>query len=264
MKILVTGGCGYIGSALTVYLKAIGHEVVTVDLLKGADLQSYYSDLAPADFRGFDAAIHLAAHSSVAAAAADPMTATRNNLTELINMLPKLGGIPLLWASSGSVLSPDGKAIYDATKRAAEAIVPTLYPNSYALRFGTVCGVSPHMRWDLMLNKMASDAITNGAVQVSNPWAARPVLAMRDLCDAVAALLQGNEPGAYNLVTHNDSVRGFATAVVRRFRCEFRDTPPIRPTYDFFMVPTPIVGFQSTQTVDTILQDLEAHMSDRA
>ena len=260
MEILVTGGCGYIGSALTLHLRAAGHVVVTIDYAGPdhghANVCEDYRDTSPDFFKYYDAVVHLAGHSSVSSAAADPTAAVDNNLTGLIELLHSLDGIPLLWASSGSVLSPDGKSMYDATKRAAEAIVPILYPNSYALRFGTVCGASPKMRWDLMLNKMSLDAKRYGIITVSNPEVCRPVLAMRDLCAAVTALLKDNDPGVYNLASFNGTVDSYARVVAASYGAEIGYIDS-QPTYDFAMECTEINGFPFPgETVESVVADI--------
>lgn len=263
MRILITGGCGYIGSALALHLHSVGHKVETLDLVGPADHVFDYRELGAMAYAKHDAIIHLAGHSSVAACRAEPLQAVQNNLTSFIKWLRKLHGAPLYWASSSSVLSIDGGNLYDATKRAAEAIIPALYPNSYALRFGTVCGVSPRMRWDLMLNKMASAAYTDGIIRVSNPAVFRPILAIRDLCAAVAALLPLDSPGTYNLVTDNATVESLASATAKRFKAEMW-LDPSTPTYDFKMIGSHIPGYEPAETIETILADLDAQMGHRA
>lgn len=266
MKLVITGGCGYVGSALSQHLREAGHDVTTVDIVGAADKIADYRELPAGFYDRFEAIVHLAAYSSVSACAAKPWEATYLNLISFLKTLRKFGGQPLLWASSASVLSPVGGNVYDATKRAAEAMVPALYPNSYALRFGTVCGFSPKMRWDLMLNKMTSDAQTDGIVYVSSPGIYRPVLAMRDLRNAIERLLAGgdNRPGQYNLCSFNGMVGAMAADVAKRFRAETRDLRATSAPYDFCMTTSRIDGWGALETVDTILDDLEAAMAHRA
>lgn len=264
MRIIITGGCGYIGSALAVHLQAAGHDVMTLDRVGPADFPVDYREFGAMDYAKFDAIIHLAGHSSVAACAAEPLQAVQNNLTSFIKWTRKLHGQKLLWASSSSVLSTASRNIYDATKRAAEAIIPEIYPNSYALRFGTVCGVSPKMRWDLMLNKMAASAYTDGIVRVSNPQVHRPILAMRDLCAAVNMLVDHEAPGSvWHLATGNSTVGALARATANHFKAEIVQDAP-SPTYDFHMYPTEWPDTFPKESIASILQDLDAQMGHRA
>jgi UDP-glucose 4-epimerase len=90
MRLLVTGGAGYIGSVVAAQLVAAGHDIVVLD-----DLSAGYADAVPpgaklevGDVRdaaqvlagGFDAVLHFAAKSLVAESVADPDLYWRNNL----------------------------------------------------------------------------------------------------------------------------------------------------------------------------------------
>jgi len=197
VKILIIGGCGYIGSTLFATLGR-KHEVYSLDSeARGnpglpnvkQDFRYLTEDFA---FSDYDAVIHLAGHSSVKSCDDDPMEALSNNLTgffKLIRLMKESARPPLLlWASSGSVLS-DVVSVYDSTKRTLEGVVPTIYPRSIGLRFASVCGLSANMRHDLILNAMVKSALETGIINVANPFIRKPILAMNDLCWAVEKAL---------------------------------------------------------------------------
>jgi nucleoside-diphosphate-sugar epimerase len=70
MKILVTGGCGYVGSVLVPNLAAEGHEIIVVDAqwfgnflpeFKNIEvIQKHFSDITIEDLNGIESVIHLA------------------------------------------------------------------------------------------------------------------------------------------------------------------------------------------------------------
>jgi UDP-glucose 4-epimerase len=264
VNVLITGGCGYIGSALAPHMRSLGHQVKTLDTVGPADIKADYREFSSARYREFETIIHLAGHSSVKACQEQPQQALYNNLLSFLKCLRKLAPDQhLLWASSASVLSPVGSNLYDATKRACEAMVPVLHPRSSALRFGTVCGWSPSMRWDLMLNKMALDAFTNGIVTVSNPNAHRPVLGMMDLRNAVSMIAEAGDPGVYNLSSVNQPIGTYAASAAAHFDAEIRSGPDSQ-TYNFAMPQTLIRHFTPMETIDSILDDLRGGLAHRA
>lgn len=267
MKILITGGTGYIGSALYPYLLHAGHQVDTLDTeqrgnkINAANIKCDYRVFAGYD--KYETVIHLAGHSSVGDAVRDPYGAYKNNLDGLVHMTRRLvRGQRLLYASSASVLAPaDGhQNIYDATKRAAEAIMPELYDHAYGMRFGTVNGPSANIRTDLMINRMVLDAMTKGAVNVTNLHVSRPILGIDDLCYMVATLVEVPEgatpPGAYNLLSFNATVGAIAAAVSTGMGVPLVKHPDT-PTYDFEMQRQMVTVNPST--VRSLTVDLKAH-----
>lgn len=270
MKILIIGGCGYIGSALYRHLEAAGHAVCAMDRLDRGNpggvknAKTDYRQIDPLDnIEAADVVIHLAGHSSVQACEADPWGAIDNNLTGFIPFLQKLSALEkpplLLWASSGSVLS-DVVSVYDTTKRTLEALVPRLYPRSIGLRFASVCGVSPNQRDDLILNAMVKSAVTKGYLTVANPFISKPILGLKDLCRNVE--FQAIAPNIFSptcdLSSFTVSPEQAAWAVKQVTGCEVRRAPASTP-YEFRMEGP--MWAQPTETLDSIISDLVAHYS---
>lgn len=234
-SVLILGAGGYVGSALAAYLRGRGWAVAGVDsgLRPGADTQPPrdYRDLTADELAPFGGVVLLAGHSSVAACDRDPAGAFANNVCGFVDLVSRLRGQKLLFASSISVYvrTPGGPATedtplpapvshYDLHKQAIEHHARLAYPNSYALRFGTVCGPSPNTRWDLLLNSLVRSALTRGWVEVANRACRRPILGITDLCRAAEALLAGPaEPGPYNLASANLTIGPAAEAVAARF-----------------------------------------------
>ena len=173
MRVLVTGGAGFIGAALVRRLRAErGHEVAVLDDLSTGDpaaLSGTGARLTVGDVRdagvvhaavaGADAVVHLAAVASVPSSVDDPLRTHAVNATGTLHVLEAAratGGPPVVVASSSAVYGPAAAlptretaaaapaSPYAASKLAAEAYalsaqavhgLPTL-----ALRFFNVYG----------------------------------------------------------------------------------------------------------------------------
>ena len=117
MKLLVTGGAGYIGSVVTAQLVAAGHEVTVLD-----DLSTGHADAVPAGARfvrgelrdgpaevlagGIDAVLHFAAKSLVGESVAEPATYWSNNLGGTLALLEAMraaGVATIVFSSTAAV-----------------------------------------------------------------------------------------------------------------------------------------------------------------
>lgn len=131
MRVLVTGGAGYIGSHTVLHLLAAGHEVVVVDdfsnarptvvtrleELSGQAVPVHAFDLAEADKlaallaqESFDAVVHFAGFKAVGQSVAQPLDYYRNNLGGTLSMLTAMarhGVHRLVFSSSATVYGPD-------------------------------------------------------------------------------------------------------------------------------------------------------------
>jgi nucleoside-diphosphate-sugar epimerase len=88
------------------------------------------------------------------------------------------------------------------------------------LRLGTICGLSPKMRFDLLVNEMARAAVLDDALQIFAPEAWRPFLHIRDAGRAIEWTLRRPRPAAgqvYNVVGENYQKKGLADLVRRHF-----------------------------------------------
>ncbi len=263
---LIIGGCGHIGSALYDHLVARGFDVWVLDNLTrgvprgwGARGVEDYRNANPAFLRSFDEIILLAGHSSVAACKDDPLGAIDNNIVGLWRLISNLDGQKLIYASSGSVYSESGQTTYDWTKRVIDHMVPMLYPNHWGLRLATVCGASPNIRTDLVLNAMVKSALTEGVVRIANPQTKRPILAMTDLCMGIEAILAGDvAPGIHDLKSFNSTIGmlGEKTAHLLGVKTEPMTTAPVS-AYDFTM---PVADWLKPKArIETIVDDLVKH-----
>ena len=214
MHIIVTGGAGYIGSRLTAHLLGLGHQVTVIDrldyggegLLGHLDNERFTFLLADLRYpiisadslrtiRQADLIIHLAAIVGEDACLAAPSDATDTNIvgTEaLLNL-----SIPVVFISTCSnygrsegfateetPVNPLG--LYAETKIAAEKL--TLDAGGTVIRLATICGASPRMRFDLLVNDMARRMVEDEPITIYNPEAWRPFLHIADACHAIGLI----------------------------------------------------------------------------
>ena len=186
MKILVTGGAGYIGNCLVRRLLARGDEVTVYDTFDYGVTPALYLQKAGArlirgDIRddaslssailGHDAVFHLASLVGFPICARKPVEAHKiivEGTQNVIRACHNAQDIPLLYASTGSVYgqiddlctedtTPNPQSEYGKFKFEAEQSV--LSYGGVGLRFATVFGLSPCMRYDLMPNDFCWKAV---------------------------------------------------------------------------------------------------------
>jgi nucleoside-diphosphate-sugar epimerase len=242
MKVLLTGHKGYIGTILVPMLLKAGHEVVGFDsdLYRrstfGAGIQPIpeimkdIRDIEASDLSGFDAVLHLAGLSN------DPLGNLNPTLTYEINhqasvkiaQLAKAAGVErYIFSSSCSNYGAGGDDWLDETsafnpvtpygesKVLTEREVTLLADDTFSptfLRNATAYGVSPRLRFDLVLNNLVAWAFTTGKVLIKSdgtPW--RPIVHIEDISRAFVAVLQAprhlihNE--AFNVGRNEDNYR---------------------------------------------------------
>jgi nucleoside-diphosphate-sugar epimerase len=249
MKVLVTGGAGYIGSVLVPKLLERGHEVRVVDRmfwglphyaeLPGVELiNADVRRLPEGVFEGVDAVDHLAGFSNDPTAEFSPEANWQMNAvaTDAIAELCRAAGVRrLVFGSScslydgaedsdavldeGSALAPRGA--YATSKHYSEEALLRHAGDDFEpviLRQATVFGPSPRMRFDLVVNAFVKDALVRQRLVLhggGRMW--RPLISVSDLADAHVACMEA--PGelvageTVNAVGSNYQVRELAEVV---------------------------------------------------
>lgn len=222
MRVLVTGHNGYVGTVMVPMLLAAGHEVVGLDsnLFQGAtfgaeelnpqvvSINKDVRDVTRDELEGFDAIIHLAGLSN------DPLGDLNPELTYDINyrasvrlakLAKELGIQRYLFSSSCSnygagvsdwlneqsdfnPVTPYGKSKVMVEQEVSQMADDNFSPTF--LRSSTAYGVSPRLRFDLVINNLTAWAFTTGLVYLKSdgtPW--RPVVHIEDMSRAFLAVL---------------------------------------------------------------------------
>jgi len=219
MRILVTGGAGYLGSILCEHLLAAGHQVLVLDnLMYGAPSLFHLcanphfefqrgdardQTLLAAALKTADAIIPLAAIVGAPACNRDPWLARSVNL-EAIQLHQRLRS-PRQWvlyrttnsgygAKSGNVHCTEDTplepiSLYGQTKAQAEAELLDS-PNVITLRLATVFGLSPRLRLDLLVNHFVYTAVTEGYIVIFEKDFKRNYVHIRDVADCFLHCLE--------------------------------------------------------------------------
>ena len=221
MRVLVTGDKGYIGSVMAPILLEHGHsvsgldvdwfeesafrELATIIASKKKDVR----DVQASDLEGFDAVIHLAGLSN------DPLGDLNPSLTEEINhaasvrlagLAKEVGVERFLFSSSCSTYGAAGGEVllteeaefrpvtpYGQSKVDVERGLAKLASSGFSptfLRNATAYGVSPRLRFDLVVNNLVAWAVTTGRIHIKSdgtPW--RPIVHVEDISRAFLAVL---------------------------------------------------------------------------
>lgn len=223
MRVLVTGCAGYVGSVLTGELLCAGHKVIGVDsLLSGsagllANLGRKGFRFVKADVRNTDtmnslvensdAVVHLAAIVGDPACARQPELATSVNRDASLQLFQQSinGGVnhfvfastcsnygrmadPSQFVNEDSDLRP--VSLYAETKVEVEkTLLASNPPIATVLRFATVFGISPRMRFDLTVNEFTRDLLTTRKLLIFGEHFWRPYIHVRDVARAILLVL---------------------------------------------------------------------------
>ena len=224
-KILLIGGNGYIGSRLQ---QSLDVDVVDTNWFNDEDSGEDFKDLTSKHYDGYDTVILLAGHSSVKMSEGNLNSCFNNNVRNFIDLIEKLDGQRLIYASSSSVYgSVGGKTVnekyygfepynqYDISKHTADLYAQKSDVEYYGLRFGTVNGCSPVLRTDVMINAMVSSALRDGHIKLYIKDTMRPILGINDLCRAITSIVESGEDkrGLYNLASFNKTAEQIAYEV---------------------------------------------------
>jgi nucleoside-diphosphate-sugar epimerase len=223
VRVLLTGHRGYIGTVLGPMLLARGHAVVGLDSdLYGRctfgrvaasaairEIRKDIRDVAAPDLEGFDAVVHLAGLSNDSLGDYEPRLTYEINHHATVRLaeLARAAGVArFAFSSSCSTYGAAGDDLLDETalvnpvtpygesKVRAERDLAAMADDRFSptfLRSATAYGVSPRLRFDLVLNNLVAWAMTTGRVFLKSdgtPW--RPTVHIEDIARAFVAVVE--------------------------------------------------------------------------
>jgi len=296
MKILIAGGGGYIGCRLVPKLINRGYKVSVVDLFifdnhlpkEVSILNKDIFHINEEDLSGYDQVIFMAGLSN------DPMAEYSPSENFIFNAaapaylgyISKLAKVKrYIYASSCSVYGYTEEDLYkeDApttvqypygvSKLQGEHAVRHFQDENFSviiLRQGTVCGYSPRMRLDLVINTMFKFAVSESIIKVTNPAIWRPILGIEDATNAYIRAIEANEiiSGTFNVASGNYTL-GAISDIVRykveelfnkKVAIDIHNIKDIRNYKVDINKSKNILSFIPADTVDSIVEDLHKHI----
>ena len=296
MKIFIAGGAGYIGSSLVPKLLDRGYGVDVLDLMWFGNnlpdevniIEKDLFDLDEQDLKEYDQVIFLAGLSN------DPMAEYSPKKNFIFNAaapaflgyIAKRAGVSrYIHAGSCSVYGYTEHELYDEkspaisnypygiSKLQGEKAALQLSSKDFsviAFRQGTICGYSPRMRLDLVVNTMFKCAVENHEITVNNPSIWRPILDIRDATTAYIRAIESNGSisGILNIASGNYTVGEIADYVkdgVKKHlgvnaKLNIKHISDYRNYKVSIEKAKNILNFKPNHDVDSIVQDLAENM----
>lgn len=249
MKVLITGALGHIGSRLiqTIGLYLSNPDLVLVDNLstqrycslfnieRQGQVTFYECDVTEGDltplFSGVDVCVHLAAITDATSSVTNSDKVRRHNLQATTNVAETCAAleVPIIHLSSTSVYGSQEDVVdegcaesdlapqspYAETKLEEEKLIQHLADKyrlpAVTLRFGTIFGTSPGMRFHTAVNKFCYQAAFSRPLTVweTAMQQVRPYLSVDDAVRAIAHVINMNlfDARIFNVLTCNTSVQ---------------------------------------------------------
>jgi len=284
--ILVTGGCGYVGSCLVPLLLNEGYIVTVVDIMWFGNYLESHSNLTiikedirnidKIDFKDFDKIIHLASVANDPCAELDPKLSWEVNVLATMQIAEKAlrNGIKqIIYASSGSVygikeesqvtedLSLKPISEYNKTKMVAERVLLSYKDKIIVqcIRPATICGMSSRMRLDVSVNMLTMQALLSKKITVFGGDQVRPNIHMDDIIDVYVHFLKLGEKavGIFNAGFENISILDISKRISENIPSEIIITESNDPrSYRLNSDKLLATGFKPEKTVDDAIAEI--------
>ena len=291
MNILVTGGCGYVGTKLTQALLArTAHQVTVLDtqwfgnhLPPDQRLTFWVADVRRIDdfdLSSFDTVFHLANIANDPSVDLNPYLSWDVNVLagmRLADRAARQGVKQFVFASSASVYGLKSEprvtedlelfplSEYNKTKMVAERVFMS-YAGAMTttiIRPATVCGYSPRMRLDVVVNLLTMQALATGCITVLGGEQTRPNIHIDDLVDVYLFALEQRLAGLYNAGFENLTVGDIAALVCRSVPAEVKVLPSNdRRSYAICSDRLLSTGFRPKKDVATAIREMVAAYHD--
>jgi nucleoside-diphosphate-sugar epimerase len=275
MNILVVGGAGFVGGALTDVLLSYNHHVRVFDSLLYEDSYLKPFAFARGDVRDTDAlrpqllwadcVVWLAARVAEATCDLDPVIAEQVNVGAVQALCAGFDGRIIFTSTSAvygrsaeilderSALGP--RTLYSRTKALAEQELQR--KNAIAFRLGTLFGLGDQFsrpRFDLVVNTMALAAATKRRITVFGGAQYRPFLHVKDAADAILRAVHGSETGVFNLSAENLRIADLGLRLLDHFPDLTIETKPERGQSESYRMSSEkareLLGFAPRRSID--------------
>tara|TARA_B110001450_G_scaffold252322_1_gene273917 strand:- start:11477 stop:12415 length:939 start_codon:yes stop_codon:yes gene_type:complete len=244
-KILVVGGAGYVGTLLSNYLSSKEKKITVIDNFWFGDflnkkikkIKKDVRNLNIIDFKNQDIVINLAYLSN------DPLCEINARDTweigplstyQQLDLSVKAGVKKYIFASSGSIyglkkeknvtedLGLDPITDYNKSKMICEKVVESFNDkiSTTILRPATVCGFSPRLRLDVVLNLFCYQAFFDKQITILGGNQIRPLVHIKDMIRSYEFVINKNIKGCFNIGFENQKVKELAKNISKIFQCK--------------------------------------------
>jgi len=286
MKILVTGGAGYVGTVLTKKLLDEGYEVRVIDAMWfGNKLEAHprlevikadIRDIDAINMNGVESIVHLANVANDPCGELDSKLSWEVNVLSTMQILEKaiLNNVKqFIYASSGSVygikeeehVTEDLELVpisdYNKTKMISERVLLSYKDRikMTSIRPATVCGYSPRMRLDVSVNMLTVQALKNKKITVFGGKQVRPNINIQDMTSLYLFTLKNPDAmeGIFNAGFENISILDIANKIVEKVPAEVIVTESNDPrSYRLNSDKLLATGFTPKYSVDSAIEEI--------
>ncbi len=287
MRILVTGGCGYVGSSLVPALLDDGHRVVVIDtewfgntLPVSSQLQCITGDIRDSNIypkEKFEVVVHLANIANDPSVDLNPELSWEVNALatlQLLHWAKEASVKDFIYASSGSVYGLSDAlrvtedlpllpiSTYNKTKMVAEQIVSNWRDEFrvISLRPATICGYSPRMRFDLAVNLLTYQALSNKFIKVLGGAQVRPNIHITDMVQVYRHFINNRSipSGSYNAGFENLTILEIAGRIADEIGAEISVEESNDPrSYRLDSSKLLDTGFKPQYSISDAIEDLK-------
>ncbi len=283
MKVLITGGAGYIGGALTDILAASKHCVKVYDSLiyeetYRKDFDFIFGDIRDKEklsklLKWCDVVVWLAALVGDGACALNPDVALDVN-EKSVKWLSRIYDGRIIFTSTCSVYGAHDRlldessstsplSVYASSKLTAEQHLKN--KNALIFRLGTLFGVGDQfsrIRLDLVVNTMTVRAYKDEVLKVYGGKQYRPLLHVKDSARAIFENLNTSHTGIFNLNRQNINILDLSQKIKKHFpgikilteKMKFEDTRNYRVKN---VKAKKLLNFQAKYTIDQGIEELK-------
>ena len=283
MKILITGGAGYIGGALTDILSNTKHSIRVYDSLLyeesyRKDVDFVFGDIRDIDklsklIKWADVVVWLAALVGDGACALSPDVAFDVN-ERSVKWFSRFSDKRIIFTSTCSVYGAQGSeldelsstnplSVYASSKLKAEQHLKD--KNALIFRLGTLFGVGDQfsrIRLDLVVNTLTVRAYKDGILRVFGGKQYRPLLHVKDSARAIFENLDNQHTGIFNLNSENINILDLSIKIKKHFpkvkmfteKMKFEDARNYRVQN---AKAKKVLDFQAKYTIDQGIEELK-------
>jgi len=281
-RILILGGLGYIGSVLYDIIKQEDWEVDILDTHLYKDLHPpnpfIEADIRNRDqleknFKNYDIIVNLAAIVGDPACLIDTNLAIdincigARNIAEICKKFKKyivhISTCSIYGSEPNKLVKEEDEGFpidfYGQTKYTQERLIREICEDNHCiLRLGTAYGLSPRMRYDLVVNTFAARALKFKKITIFGGEQERPFVHIRDISRAIVHAIKNNLHGVYNVRGDNLSLLKLGEIVREITNCEIEINRNIVDKRSYMVDNTKLVitGFEFKYGIEDAVREI--------